>query len=66
MKIFLNGERAECGEGATVSQLMGQYGLPREATLVEHNGVALRRKEWEEQRLQENDRVEVLRVAAGG
>jgi thiamine biosynthesis protein ThiS len=33
---------------------------------VEHNGSALRRREWATQKLQENDRVEILRVAAGG
>jgi sulfur carrier protein ThiS len=33
---------------------------------VEHNGVALRRRDWPNERLRGGDRVEILRVAAGG
>jgi len=34
--------------------------------LIEHNGVALRRREWMKRTLNEGDRIEILRVAAGG
>ena len=66
MTIFVNGERVECGDARTVDELIQQHGLSPEATLVEHNGVALRRREWSEQGLQPEDRIEILRVAAGG
>ncbi len=66
MKIFLNGEAADCGEASTVQDLITRHGLLPETTLVERNGVALRRSEWPAQKLQEGDRLEVLRVAAGG
>ncbi|MDQ3117050.1 MAG: sulfur carrier protein ThiS [Verrucomicrobiota bacterium] len=66
MKIFLNGEAADCGEVSTVQDLITRHGLLPETTLVERNGVALRRSEWPAQKLQEGDRLEVLRVAAGG
>ncbi len=66
MKIFLNGEAADCGEASTVQDLITRHGLLPETTLVERNGVALRRGEWPAQKLVEGDRLEVLRVAAGG
>jgi thiamine biosynthesis protein ThiS len=66
MRLFINGEAAECEIGLTIEQLVRRYGLSLEATLVEHNGVALHRREWPEHSLGENDRIEILRVAAGG
>ncbi len=66
MKIFLNGEGMDCGDAWTIEELIARHRLAPETTLVEHNGVALRRREWPNEKLQENDRVEILRVAAGG
>jgi len=66
MKIFLNGEVADCGTARTIEDLIRHYELTRETTLVECNGRALHQREWAGQELQENDRLEILRVAAGG
>jgi len=66
MKIFLNGEATECEEQLTIAQLIERHGLLPEATLVEHNGSALRARDWPEKTLLENDRLEILLVAAGG
>ncbi|MGI8957786.1 MAG: sulfur carrier protein ThiS [Chthoniobacterales bacterium] len=65
MKIFVNGEAAECKE-TTVGELIARHGLVPETTLVEQNGQALCRSEWAVQKLEEGDRLEILRVAAGG
>lgn len=65
MRIFVNGEAIDC-ENGTIEKLIQHHGLPPETTLVEYNGSALRRREWATQNLEENDRVEILRVAAGG
>jgi len=40
--------------------------LPQKSILVEHNGLALRRHEWAERVLAEGDRVEFVRMVAGG
>jgi sulfur carrier protein len=66
MKIFLNGAAAECAAESTVANVIQCHGLAPETTLVEHNGVALHRREWDLRPLQENDRLEILQVAAGG
>jgi thiamine biosynthesis protein ThiS len=66
MKIFLNGQRVDCGDAQTVDELMQCHRLPPATTLVECNGTALHRRDWPARTLQENDRFEILRVAAGG
>ena len=66
MKIFVNGEHADYGDGFTVEDLVRRLALSPETALVELNGVALHRREWAGRTLQENDRLEILRVAAGG
>ncbi|MEO7951809.1 MAG: sulfur carrier protein ThiS [Chthoniobacterales bacterium] len=62
----MNGEGHECESGSTVEDLVRRHGLSPEATLVERNGTALRRRDWTDRELRENDRIEVLQVAAGG
>jgi len=66
MNIFLNGERVDGGDAHTIAELIRHHQLQPETTLVEHNGTALHRSEWTARTLEEDDRVEVLRVAAGG
>ncbi|MGI8437409.1 MAG: sulfur carrier protein ThiS [Chthoniobacterales bacterium] len=66
MKILLNGDRTECADSCTVDELVANCGLPPASTLIEHNGSALHRREWSERKLAEDDRIEILRVAAGG
>ena len=66
MKISLNGETVDAREAKTISELVKRYELPPQSILVEHNGFALHRHEWSEQLLAEGDRVELVRVVAGG
>lgn len=66
MTISLNGERVDAREAKTVAQLIDRYRLPPQSILVEHNGLAVHRHEWAERSLAEGDRVELIRVVAGG
>jgi len=66
MQLEINGQvRTDCPPG-NVRDVISFLGLVPETVLVELNGVALLRSEWESQTLQEGDRLEILRVAAGG
>jgi len=65
MKIQLNGEAHETGAG-TVPELLSELELVPEAVLVEQNGTALHRSELETAGLTAGDRIEILRVVAGG
>lgn len=66
MRVWLNGELAETRDARTVGELAERYGLHPHLVLVEHNGTALHQREWSARRLREADRVEFIRVVAGG
>ena len=53
-------------QAATVAALIEEMDLPGPLVLVEHNGLALRKSEWESTPLRDGDRIEILRIAAGG
>ncbi|HWL54587.1 MAG TPA: sulfur carrier protein ThiS [Chthoniobacteraceae bacterium] len=65
-ELFINGERQTLEEVSTIREVVDRLGLPVALLLVEHNGVALHRSEWERQGVHDGDRLEILRVAAGG
>ena len=66
MKISLNGESVDAREAKTIAELVDRYQLPPQSILVEHNGLAVHRHEWTQRSLAEGDRVEFIRVFAGG
>ena len=66
MKIAVNGESVDAHEAKTIAELIGRYQLPPQSILVEHNGLAVHRREWPERPLAEGDRIEFIRVVAGG
>jgi sulfur carrier protein len=64
--ISLNGETVDAREAKTIAELIDRYQLPPQSVLVEHNGLAVHRHEWPKRSLAEGDRVEFVRVVAGG
>jgi sulfur carrier protein len=66
MKIALNGECVDSREAKTIAELIDRYHLPPQSILVEHNGLAVHRHEWSERSLAEGDRIEFIRIVAGG
>ena len=66
MKVAVNGESVDIREAKTIAELIDRYQLPPQSILVEHNGLALHRREWPERPLAEGDRIEFIRVVAGG
>jgi thiamine biosynthesis protein ThiS len=66
MKVWVNGEPAEINGAANVAELAAYYGLQANTVLIEHNTVALHQREWSERHLAEDDRIEFVRVVAGG
>ena len=65
MDIRLNGE-TRLIQARTISELLEEIACPPQTVIVEHNGMALRRAEWPQAQLSENDQVEIVRVVAGG
>ena len=66
MHISLNGQEADARGAQTVAELIRRFELPPETILIEHNGVALPRREWPQKPLTDGDRIEIIRVTAGG
>ena len=66
MTVSMNGERADTRGASTVADLMERYQIEAATVLVEHNGVALHKREWAERKLTEGDTIEIVRVVAGG
>ena len=66
MRIWINGEEVEANGATNVAELADRYGLLRQTVLIEHNATALHQREWDKRVLAEGDRIEVMRVAAGG
>ena len=64
--IILNGDPRSVPAGSGLTALIESLGLPAQGVLVEHNGTALLRDERPDVRLVDGDRLEILRVVAGG
>lgn len=66
MKITVNGEAVDVADAETVAELIARYQLPPQSVVVEYNGRPLNRREWPEQPLNHGDRIEFVRIVAGG
>jgi len=66
MRILINGEPVELNGVTSIAELAAHYGLRPNTVLIEHNTMALRQREWGERPLAEGDRIELVRVVAGG
>jgi thiamine biosynthesis protein ThiS len=66
IQLVLNGELKPGISAATVAELVRELELPGPALLIECNGRALHRSEWEQTSLKEGDRLEFVRIVAGG
>jgi thiamine biosynthesis protein ThiS len=66
MQVLVNGKDSDTKGATTVAELVERFRIPPESVLIEHNGIALHRREWSERTLAEGDRIEIIRVVAGG
>ena len=63
--LHINGDRRET-RSTDLESLFAELGLPAPLLLVEYNGRALHRSEWQGIHLTDGDRLELMSVAAGG
>jgi thiamine biosynthesis protein ThiS len=66
VQVRANGKVYEAPGGATVADFIRERGLDPQLIVVEHNGEALERARYERTRLEEGDRLELVRAVAGG
>ncbi|MGD9525374.1 sulfur carrier protein ThiS [Pseudonocardia sp.] len=66
MNVWINGERRELPDGATVADALDALGAPRTGVAVAVDGTVVPRAAWPGQALTEGTRVEVLTAVQGG
>nr|WP_026176660.1 sulfur carrier protein ThiS [Desulfurispora thermophila] len=66
MKVQLNGREFDLPAGLNLQQLIEQKGYNPATIIVEHNYNLVKREQWAEVVLQENDHIEILRFVGGG
>lgn len=66
MKLMVNGEGREFTGAAGITEVLEQLGMHPNTALVEWNGRALFRHEWAGVELRDGDKLEIIRVVAGG
>lgn len=65
ISITINGEERRVAS-TNPEALLAELSLPAPLMLVEHNGKALHRSDWLSVPLADGDRIELMKVAAGG
>jgi thiamine biosynthesis protein ThiS len=65
IRVAINGEMRQVRAGF-VADLIEELELEPATILIEHNGDALQRSEWAMRVVEDGDRFELLRIAAGG
>ena len=66
MTAIINGAPRPVPEGSTISDLLQEFGLPAKSVLVERNGEPVGRDDLGGQRIQADDRIEIINMVAGG
>jgi len=68
MNVVLNGQARELRDGATVTDAVEASGAPPEGrgVAVAVDGEVVPRGEWEQTRLSDGQRIEVLQAVQGG
>ena len=66
MTITVNGEERRVAAGSNVATLLAELGLGDRPVLVERNGAALFPREFAAAVLAPGDRLEIIRIVAGG
>ncbi len=67
MKLVINGEQIDCGDSLTVSELLVEQKVKMpDMVSVELNGQIVRRTEFEQTVLKNDDKVEFLYFMGGG
>jgi thiamine biosynthesis protein ThiS len=66
MKITVNGQTREVGDGTTVEALLGELGVRRDYLAVAVNRDVVAKSTYAATVLREGDRVEIVRPMGGG
>jgi sulfur carrier protein len=65
MRISLNGQAHETG-ARTLEELAREENAPPRGVAIALNGAVVRRADWPQTAVKENDRIELIRAVQGG
>ncbi|MEP6847899.1 MAG: sulfur carrier protein ThiS [Acidobacteriota bacterium] len=66
MRVFVNGETKEFAEALKLDDLLRRLDMPPQRIAVELNRSVVRRKDWTETDIRENDKIEIVHFVGGG
>ncbi len=66
IKLQINGESRSVPEVSNLVELLAYLDIPQERIAVELNTRLVRRKDWGETPVREQDRVEIVQFVGGG
>jgi thiamine biosynthesis protein ThiS len=66
LKVTANGKPIEAQLPCTLEQLLVSQGLLPRSVVVEHNGEAVAPSEFAQRELKAGDRLEIVKIVAGG
>jgi thiamine biosynthesis protein ThiS len=66
MKVFINGETKQIPADLNLIELLKHFALPQERIAVELNKTVVRKKDWENIKLNDADKIEVIHFVGGG
>ncbi len=66
MKVFINGETKEIPNEVNLFELLRHFSLPQERIAVELNKEVVRKKDWENIKINDADKIEVIHFVGGG
>lgn len=64
--VIANGQPREARVPCSIEEFLIAQGLPPRSVVVEHNGEAVAPSEFAQRLLQAGDRLEIVRIVAGG
>jgi thiamine biosynthesis protein ThiS len=66
LRVTINGEERELPDGITLAALIGYLALAPDRLAIERNREVVRRSDWPQTTLNEDDRVEIIHFVGGG
>lgn len=66
MRVYINGESREVQGTPTLAELITQLDLPAARIAVELNREVVRRSDWGNTMVHEDDRIEIVHFVGGG
>jgi sulfur carrier protein len=66
MNVLINGETREIIEETNLSELLKTLELPTERIAIELNKDVIRKKDWENIKVSDQDKIEIIHFVGGG